>query len=141
MHAYILNKLSDICNDYRPGYNHCYMRLSLSCENGFRLVMGICLKPERVIKYTGLTAIAFGIFAFLNLLIELRRSVNDEWPLVNGVPRNHLEFADWEANQQGPGEQGHGVILEGKERELGEQSMKTWFMNVYARSVQIKKRC
>lgn len=45
---------------------------------------------------------------------------------------NHLEFAQWEINQRGPGEQGTGVVLEGKEKVLGEESMKKWFMNLYA---------
>lgn len=98
--------------------------------------MGVCCKPARVLKFIALTAIACAIFAFLNLFIEPRVNFNDEWPVesvAHRVPNNHLEFADWEVNQKGPGEQGAAVILEGKEKELGDQAMKQWYMNLYAR--------
>jgi hypothetical protein len=98
--------------------------------------MGFCCKPARILKFFALTCIAFAIFAFLNLFIEPRVSLNEEWPVesvANRVPRNHLEFADWEVNQKGPGEQGEAVTLEGKEKELGDQAMKQWYMNLYAR--------
>lgn len=95
--------------------------------------MGIFCKPARILRFVFLTAIAFAIFAFLNLFIDPPpQDFNDELETVNKLPRNHLEFAQWEVNQHGPGEQGAGVILEGKEKELGDESFKKWFMNLYA---------
>ncbi|KAK6060184.1 hypothetical protein COOONC_02156, partial [Cooperia oncophora] len=39
---------------------------------------------------------------------------------------------DYSKKREGPGENGDPVILEGKEKEIGEQQMKTFFMNVLA---------
>jgi hypothetical protein len=41
---------------------------------------------------------------------------------------------DYSQVRSGPGENGAGVELSGAERDEGEKQMKTWFMNVVARS-------
>lgn len=89
-------------------------------------------KPARIIRFAVMTFVAFSIFSLLNYFIAPSfNNVNEEVEVIRRM--NHLEFAEWERNRTGPGELGTPVVLRGREKAFGEESMKKWFMNLYVR--------
>ncbi|KAK5972274.1 hypothetical protein GCK32_003863, partial [Trichostrongylus colubriformis] len=62
--------------------------------------------------------------------IVIQGDVKDD--LFDMIPAKWPQIPDYSKRREGPGENGDPVILEGEEKMIGEQQMKTFFMNVIA---------